>query len=338
MRHLASLQLAQLAATPANPPSGHHSLFMGSDGKLHQLTSAGTDTVISGGGGGGSTTLKAVKAADEDIASTTLVNVAGMGIPVTPGLYRLEGVVKLGNKGHSSLALNGPAASLFAMLNTAAATAGSFAGFTYDTTQALNYGDAATLGSSADSALQTVVSGALNVTAPGTVNLQASFNPKIFDNSGVLTPYTWTWSGGLETGTVFHSGTDSLRLTPETTSPTWLYPYQLAVIAGQSYTFSVWMHSAAGFAGTGIAIAWRDVNDSVIGTEVTSISSIAANTWTQRTITQTAPSGAAGAVVRIGYNGGTAATNYLHIDDVLFTANSAALTVRAGSFLALTPL
>lgn len=65
------LDLAELSATPANPPSGFRRIYSKSDGKLYQKTSGGVETQLDNVAGGGSSAYTVVSVTAVAYTSTS---------------------------------------------------------------------------------------------------------------------------------------------------------------------------------------------------------------------------------------------------------------------------
>jgi len=167
---------------------------------------------------------------------------------------------------------------------------------------------------------------------------------EVMQVTGVSGP-TWTFEAAAAgwsatNGTLAHStaraysGTSSAQLTT-TGSPTQTYARPTAahrayVTAGLSYTASVWAYHTAGWPAVNCAIDWQTAGGSYISTSSAS-KAVAAATWTQVTVTDTAPPTAARAAYGPTISGSPPATTAIWVDNVSFTPIEAqAFTVVRG--------
>lgn len=106
----------------------------------------------------------------------------------------------------------------------------------------------------------------------------------------------WTGSGATvaSSSSQAHGGTKSalMTVTGSPSQATLRPASNIAITPGTSYTASFWAYSAAGYASLQSVIDWFDSSGSYISTSSSGISAIGAATWTQRTVTGTAPSNA----------------------------------------------
>jgi hypothetical protein len=137
----------------------------------------------------------------------------------------------------------------------------------------------------------------------------------------------WTPTGGSFTSSAVqkHSGTLSGLFTVSG-SPTQAYvrqATQIPVTAGVSHTGSMWCYSTAGYALVGAVIDWFDSGGVYLSSSSSGDVALPAATWTQRTVTATAPTGAASAIFGPTLSGSPPNGTALYLDDVsLLTATS----------------
>lgn len=137
----------------------------------------------------------------------------------------------------------------------------------------------------------------------------------------------WTPIGGsfVSSSAQKHSGALSGLLTVSG-SPVQAYVRQLTrfpVTAGQSHTASMWLYSAAGYASVQAVIDWFDSGGSYLSSSTSGVIALPAATWTQRTVTGTAPANAVTASFGPTLSGSPPNGTALFVDDTsLTTANS----------------
>lgn len=89
-----------------------------------------------------------------------------------------------------------------------------------------------------------------------------------------------------------------------------------AIAEGQSYTGSAWIYDGLAWAsGVGIQINWFDSSFAFISDSFDSIGSLSASTWTQVTVTGTAPSNAVYANLQVMALGTPASGSIFYIDE-----------------------
>jgi hypothetical protein len=129
----------------------------------------------------------------------------------------------------------------------------------------------------------------------------------------------WTPTGGTfaQSSAQAHSGTKSGLLTV-TGSPSQAYVrYQLPVVTAVAYTLTMWCYVPGGSSSVAAAIDWYDSGSNYLSTSSSGGTTIASNTWEQRTLSVTAPPGAAYAQVGPTI-GATPTGKTLYLDDVVF--------------------
>lgn len=135
----------------------------------------------------------------------------------------------------------------------------------------------------------------------------------------------WDVSGGsiTDSTTFAHGGTHSALLTVSG-SPASAFirigsAGQIPVTAGKSYTAGVWVRSGALLSSVAAAISWYDASGTQISSSVGTGTSLASGAWEQRTVTATAPAGAAYARPGSRALSSPANGSLLYTDDVTFT-------------------
>ena len=109
-------------------------------------------------------------------------------------------------------------------------------------------------------------------------------------------------------------------------------PFSIAVSAGVSYTFTIWVYTAIPNAVGKPSIRWGS-SSAVVGAEATAQFAVPVNTWTRVTVTGTAPAGATGAAPWVWVNGaGTLSTGQnAYFDAARFSPTGADLDYFDGS-------
>jgi len=114
-----------------------------------------------------------------------------------------------------------------------------------------------------------------------------------------------------------NTGTFSALLTVVASPATAIARKESPVLAGQSCSLNVWVRSTPGYASVGCAIDWYDASAVFLSTSASALTAAVAATWEQRTVTASAPVGAAFA--RYGPTlGATPTGQTLFFDDVVF--------------------
>lgn len=113
-----------------------------------------------------------------------------------------------------------------------------------------------------------------------------------------VTGWATSFGSTVQSGAQFHSGSKSAQMTTLGGAPTQstLRPGNSnlsPIVAGVSYTLSMWAYSVAGYAtGYHASIDWYDASKAYISTSSSGNTAIPAATWTQRTVTAAAPANA----------------------------------------------
>lgn len=149
----------------------------------------------------------------------------------------------------------------------------------------------------------------------------------------------WTAIGGTiaRSTAQFHGGTASLQLTPDgTSSLARPESERLPVVPGASYSTSSWAFSTVAYSTSGgvvTRINWFDAAGTYISSTSSTAATLAANTWTNLTVTGTAPANAATANINpVVMQGVAAATNIVYVDDAVLTGNIADYNTSFRSF------
>lgn len=142
----------------------------------------------------------------------------------------------------------------------------------------------------------------------------------------------WTAFGGSQARSTaqFHQGAASNLLTPDGVSATARIRSELVtgVVPGAGWRAESWVRCAVSRT-VSISINWYDAADVLIGTATAGGDySVAANTWTQASITGTAPASAAKAAVNVAMNSTPTAGSLLYSDEAIIRP-AGLLTVSA---------
>jgi hypothetical protein len=134
----------------------------------------------------------------------------------------------------------------------------------------------------------------------------------------------WTAESGAtiaQSAAQAHTGTKSMSLHGDgATANPQAEAEKDPVVPGVSYTASAWFFNTAIWAsGVLTQINWYDSGNSFISSNNTASGSLPANTWTNVTVTATAPSNAAFATITARASGTPAAGNIFFVDDATLT-------------------
>ena len=120
--------------------------------------------------------------------------------------------------------------------------------------------------------------------------------------------------------TTAHTGTSSVRISRSTGDSTgvpsfYTSPTAAHIVAGQTYTASVWAKGQASTGTNQIALAFFSVTGAYLGTTVSSAMASGTTTWTQLTVSAVAPAGATTVQIhcKSAHNSGT-----VWFDDVTY--------------------
>lgn len=162
--------------------------------------------------------------------------------------------------------------------------------------------------------------------------VRVAFDGNVLTNSGFeVDTAHWTAQGGtFARSTAQHrTGVASGLLTPN--GVTSIVLGQLAVLAdfprtvpGQQYQGGGWFFNAAGLAQVSIAMTWWDAAGVAGTTSASAITALPANTWTQYSVTATAPAGAVKGQLRSRIHGTPPVSAVMYHDDMRIYATAAA--------------
>jgi hypothetical protein len=130
----------------------------------------------------------------------------------------------------------------------------------------------------------------------------------------------WGVSGGtvVQSSTQQHSGSFSAQITPSgTASMAQMNSEVVPVVAGRQYTATGWMWATSAVTSNAqIGVAWYDSGLNFLGASGSTLSSLPATTWTQLTLTATAPAGAVYGQLVAQILGTPPATQIWYLDDI----------------------
>ena len=138
---------------------------------------------------------------------------------------------------------------------------------------------------------------------------------------------SWTAESGAtiaQSAVQAHTGTKSMSLHGDgVTANPQAESEKDPVVPGVSYTASAWFFNTAIWAsGTLVQINWYDSGNSFISSSSTASGSLPANTWTNVTVTATAPPTAASGTITVRASGTPAVGNIFFVDDATLTPAS----------------
>lgn len=125
-------------------------------------------------------------------------------------------------------------------------------------------------------------------------------------NGGTLVRSTAQHHTGAASGLLTPTGTDSIARAFAPASP---------VEASMSYSWSVWVYSAAGYSQVTADVDWYDASGTFLSTTIGATTAIPAATWTKLATVATTPAGAASAAGKVSVRGTPPASAALYVDD-----------------------
>lgn len=164
----------------------------------------------------------------------------------------------------------------------------------------------------------------VTVTSMGAASNNAELLSSAFENLADIAAWGVNADCTLaRSGTFAHGGSFSGLMTV-TGSPTQSYirpsaAYCPRVVPGQSYTHSVWVRSVAGLTTVRATIDWLDEDGAYLSTS-DSGGALSSGSWVQRSVTATAPAGAAYAQYGPTILSSPSAGTVLYVDDATITA------------------
>lgn len=176
-------------------------------------------------------------------------------------------------------------------------------------------------------------------------NTNRELNTNAFFETGV-TPWTTVNSSTIvQSSTVAHEGYYALRMNGNGTvaAPTVRSEQTIAVLVGSRYQASTWVYSPSAWAtGVQIAIRWYTSGAALISTSSGTVTALSAATWTNITVTATAPATAAFASVDLIATGTPASGQFFYWDESKFIFSGGAsfpfsFTTNFGGGLAYRP-
>ncbi len=130
-----------------------------------------------------------------------------------------------------------------------------------------------------------------------------------------------------QSSTFAHAGTFSGRMTvtgtPTTAFIRWSTASRPRVTPGFEYVAGAWVRSVAGLTDVRISMDWRDADGTLISAPDSGAASLSSGSWVQRTLTATAPDGAAYAAIGVQIRSSPSAGTLLYVDDVTLTCSAA---------------
>lgn len=162
----------------------------------------------------------------------------------------------------------------------------------------------------------------VGATNPPSGSVSLGTTPYSFE-SGIPAGWTTTPSASatfVQSASTAHAGTFSGMLTVSASGSQVTTRPALAdspvIVPGRRYTVSYWAYSIGGYATLGDTIDWYDASNVFLSTSTIN-SSISSSTWTQRSMTATAPANAAKAVYGPTLAGTPPVSTRLFIDELL---------------------
>ncbi len=136
----------------------------------------------------------------------------------------------------------------------------------------------------------------------------------------------WTGSGATIASSTAqaHGGTRSalMTVTGSPSQATMRPATNIPVVPGTSYTAYFWAYSVAGFANVQSVIDWFDASGAYITTSSSGIVALPAATWTQRSVTATAPSNAYYAAFGPTLGGNPPNGTAIYVDDTYMSVST----------------
>lgn len=162
---------------------------------------------------------------------------------------------------------------------------------------------------------------------PPTLGAVLNANPYFETNTTNWTPSAATFARDV---TQFHQGTASGLLTPDGSGSTaYTQSEQFAVTAGSVYLFSMWARCAAGREVT-LNVNWFNSSHTYLSTTTAGDLTVAANTWTKVSGSNTAPASAAFATLVPTLYSPASAAQLLYVDEVTAQLSSGAAGAVTG--------